>query len=506
MTGIHRNWQFPRPLSRTSSWSDEFDTRDGHLACWAREILALGRMHLSRLYSALAALGVLLLSAAGGAQAQDLAWTTVAAEETPGSLGRLYPFFAANRDLAFEGYVEQEVFVSGQATPLSAPYGAAPGELATATGPARPFKTRVLVRRPDRPERFNGVVIVEWLNDSNGFDADNVWLALQDHLIASGYAWIGVSAQGFGGVEALRAWSPARYGDLRIENGGAMAQEPLSLDIFRQVAAGLRNSDITHLMGGLKPTTVIATGQSQSAIWLAGFINAGLARAQTIDAFLLISATGAKIDPATPAPVLRVVAEGDAATSDAERQPEDSAHFRQWEIAGTSHVDRHLRAAREPVQLRDLGASVQATIAPKCTITAIGTTPPAYMVEAAGLDSLVAWSRGGSPIPTAPRLVRQLDAEGRLHRNTLGLSSGGIRLPDIAAPVGLNVGKNSGAAACGSQGYYLPFDIHKLRTLYSSPTTYRRAVARSVRENIAAGFLLPKDGALILNAAHKASW
>lgn len=463
-------------------------------------------MRLSLRHAVLAAFGALMLSAAGAAQAQDLTWTPIDAEQGPGSPGRLYPFFAANRDLAFDGYVEQEVFVSGQATPLSTSYGSGLGETAIANGPAKPFKTRVMIRRPDRPERFNGVVIVEWLNDSNGFDADNVWLALQDHLVASGYAWIGVSAQGFGGVDALRAWSPARYGDLRIEHNGAMAQEPLSLDIFRQVAAGLRGGDATGLMAGLKPTTVIATGQSQSAIWLAGYINSGLARARTIDAFLLISATGAKIDPATPAPVLRVVAEGDAASADAEHQPADSAHFRQWEIAGASHVDRHLRAAREPVQLRDLGASVQAAIGPKCTIAAIGTTSPAYMVEAAGLDSLVAWSRGGPPIPIAPRLVRKLDAEGRLHRDALGLASGGIRLPDIAAPVGLNVGRNSGAAACGSQGYYLPFDLSTLRSLYPSPAAYRRAVARSVRENIAAGFLLPKDGDVIRKAARKASW
>lgn len=462
-------------------------------------------MRPAPLRPALTALSVFALLGVSEVQAQGLTLTPVAAQEPPGSPGRQYPFFAANRDLALEGYVEREIFVSGHATPFSTPYGSSPGETATANGPAKPFKTRVLVRRPDQPDRFNGVVVVEWLNDSNGFDADNVWLALQDHLVASGYAWIGVSAQGFGGVEALRAWSPTRYGDLRIENNGAMAQEPLSLDIFRQVTASLRD-DAASLMGELKPTTVIATGQSQSAIWLAGFINAGLARSGAIDAFLLISATGAKIDPDTPAPVLRIVAEGDAASSESENQPGDTANFRQWEIAGASHVDRHLRAAREPVQLRDMGASVQATIAPKCKVAAIGTTSPAYMVEAAGLDKLVRWSRGGPPAPIAPRLVRQLDVEGRLSRDALGLASGGIRLPDVTTPIGLNVGKNSGAAACGSQGYFAPFDLQALRRLYPSAAAYRRAVARSVRDNVAAGFLLRRDGELILEAAQKASW
>ncbi|MDI1265091.1 MAG: alpha/beta hydrolase domain-containing protein [bacterium] len=448
---------------------------------------------------------VALLATSGRADAQDLSWAPAPTPAGhPGDPGRLYPFFSAARDLAVEGYIEEEIFVSGRALPLSTAYGSRPGQIAIATGPAKPFKTRVLVRRPERAERFNGVVVIEWFNNSNGFDADNVWLALQDHLVASGYAWVGVSAQGFGGVDTLRAWSPTRYGGLGIEHGGGMTKEPLALDIFRQVAIDVRSR--VGLLGVLKPTTVIATGQSQSAIWLSGFINSGLANQPIVDGFLLVSATGAKVDPATPTPVLRIVAEGDAASSDSEDQPDDTALFRQWEIAGSSHVDRHLRAAREPVQLRDMGASVQAEIAPKCITAAIGTATPAYMVEAAGLDRLVTWARGGSPVPTAPRLSRQLDVEGRLQRDPEGLALGGIRLPDIAAPVGTNVGRNSGAAACGSQGYYLPFDIATLRSRYKSPAAYRRAVANSVQNNIKAGFLLPADGDVILQAARKASW
>lgn len=463
-------------------------------------------MRSPRFRTAILALGAVFLSFAGRVQARDLTWEAVRAVETPGSPGRFYPFFAANRDLALDGYVEQEFFVAGQARRLSTSYGAEPGDRAIASGEPKPFKTRVLVRRPDRPERFNGVVILEWLNTSNGFDADNVWLSLQDHLVAGGYAWVGVSAQGFGGVEALRAWSPARYGDLRIENDGAMAREPFSLDIFGQIAAALRHDDPAGPMAALRSRTVIAAGQSQSAIWLASYINGGLADAGTIDGFLLVSATSAKIDRAAPRPILRIVAEGDAAGADAEDQPEDSARFRQWEIAGTSHVDRHLRAAREPVQLRDLGSSVQALIAPKCEIAAIGTTTPADMVEAMGLDRLVLWSRGGAPPPQAPRLVRQLDREGRLRRDSLGLAMGGIRPPAVTAPVGLNVGKNGGAAGCGAQGYYLPFALSKLRELYPTTKAYRQAVDRGVRQNVAAGFLSPRDGELIRKAARKASW
>jgi hypothetical protein len=428
----------------------------------------------------------------------------IAALDTPGAPGHDYPFFSANRQLATQGYVEEEFFVEGAARALSIAYGAEIGESAIAAGPARPFKTRILVRRPVDGARFNGVVLVEWFNDSNRFDADNVWLALQEHLLRAGYAWVGVSTQGFGGVETLKSWSPKRYGDLAIVNDGRMAAEPLSLDIFHQVAAALEGPETQRLLGGLEPRVRIATGQSQSAIWLASYINGGLSRDGLFNGFLLVSATGARIDPAVSVPVLRIVAEGDAAGADAKSQAPDSLHFRQWEIAGSSHVDRNLRAAREPVQLRDLGVSVQADIAPHCDAPSIGTTTSAHSVIAAGLDGLVRWSLGGAPPPSAPRLERT--ASGVLARDTEGFAQGGVRPPEVLAPLGLNVGTNAGAPACGVQGSYQPYDLVNLRTRYARASDYVRAVQRAVRRNVRQGFLLPIDGEALVAAARRLAW
>jgi len=38
-----------------------------------------------------------------------------------------------------------------------------------------------------------------------------------------------------------------------------------------------------------------------------------------------------------------------------------------WEVAGTSHVDQHLRASREPLELRDNLTSTEAALAPWTT-------------------------------------------------------------------------------------------------------------------------------------------
>src|SRR5262245_16801597 len=51
------------------------------------------------------------------------------------------------------GFVEEEFFVEGN----------------TSVGP---YRTRILVRRPEKRRDFNGAVIVEWFNVSFNFDID----------------------------------------------------------------------------------------------------------------------------------------------------------------------------------------------------------------------------------------------------------------------------------------------------------------------------------------------
>ena len=58
-----------------------------------------------------------------------------------------------------------------------------------------PYTTRILVRKPNNPAKFNGTVIVEWLNVSLDQDVDFVFGATRELVVREGYAWIGVSAQ-----------------------------------------------------------------------------------------------------------------------------------------------------------------------------------------------------------------------------------------------------------------------------------------------------------------------
>ena len=87
------------------------------------------------------------------------------------------------------------------------------------------YRTRIVVYRPDDAARFNGTVVVEWLNVSGGLDGSPDWTFLHREMMRSGYAWVGVSAQyvGVHGGQSLVATpnsggltdvDPERYGSL----------------------------------------------------------------------------------------------------------------------------------------------------------------------------------------------------------------------------------------------------------------------------------------------------
>src|SRR6185503_5740210 len=125
-----------------------------------------------------------------------------------------YPFFATDIVLANFGYVEEEFIYEGTANRYAPP---APDGTVAIAEQGIPYRTRLIVRRPARPSRFNGVVVVEWFNVTNQYDTDVLWLYQKEFFIREGYAWVGVSAQNVGLSAAqtgLKAWSPKRYGTL----------------------------------------------------------------------------------------------------------------------------------------------------------------------------------------------------------------------------------------------------------------------------------------------------
>ncbi len=410
----------------------------------------------------------------------------IASTKVPGDPSHNYVFFSSNHELAVNGYVEEEYFIEGTANTYTTPTGAT-GTILTRNNP---YKTRIVVRRPADKSRFNGTVLVEWYNVTNGFDAENMWFFSWEHVMRSGYAWVGVSAQKVG-VDRLKSWNPGRYGTLNISS------DAVSYDAFSQAGQAIRHPMGIDVLGGLNPKTFIATGESQSAQRLSIYINSVMPLGNVYDGVLLLSNFGQAIRTDPVVPISKVLFEWDIQTGEASARQPDTSMFHRWEVAGTAHVDHHLRLSREPLELRDLaGVSSEANLAPTCTVPAIGSQVPNHYVFDAAIDHMVRWVQKGKQPPASPLFqIASFGANGSavIARDSFGLAQGGIRLSQIEVPTAANVGQNGGPSACARWGYHLPFDLATLGALYPSHRRYVDTVARVTRDNVRKGFLLAPD-------------
>ena len=260
--------------------------------------------------------------------------------------------YGTSFNLSTVGYERSQFFLSGTAHAY-VPTGPlnSDGKWNVTTGASASYTTRIAVYRPVNPRRFNGTVIVEWLNVSGGTDDSPDWTLSHNQLVREGFAWVGVSAQQVG-VDSAKSTAPHRYASLSHPG------DSYSYDIFSQAGQAVRG-DATQILGGLQPRWLIAAGESQSAVRLMTYIDAVQPVTNAYDGFLVHSqfGTGAPLSQApqatyaapTPttirsdlrAPVLEFETETDVANSNlTDRLFYGSPKlFRLWEVAGSSHYD-----------------------------------------------------------------------------------------------------------------------------------------------------------------------
>jgi hypothetical protein len=275
-----------------------------------------------------------------------------------------------------------------------------------------------------------------------------------------------------------------------------ITDDGLSYDIFSQAGQALRHPVGINMLGNLKPTTYIATGESQSAGRLATYANSVMPLGNVWDGVMLLSSFGSLMRTDLQVPVFKVLFEWDIETGEAAVRQPDTNVFHRWEVAGTAHVDHHLRLSREPLELRDNGNSSEAALAPQCTVPNIGSRVPNHYVLDAAYDHLVRWIREGTRPPTSPLFEMASIGPGnasKIARDSNNMAKGAIRLSQMAVPIAANVGTNTGAGACARWGYSLPFDIPTLDALYPTHAGYLNAVFDVTLDNVARGFLLKPD-------------
>jgi hypothetical protein len=421
----------------------------------------------------------------------------IPATVTPGDPSRDYPFLATDVDLAQYGYVEQEYFMQGTANQYTTPAGTT----GTVVSSGNPYKTRLLVRRPISASAFNGTVILEWYNVTNGFDVEPDWFQTHNYLLEHGYAWIGVSAQRVG-VNYLQTWSPAgRYASLDVTVGGTITDDSLSYDIYSQAGQAILNPSGVNILSGLTARTLIADGVSQSASRLATYINSVHPLNPIYGGFFLHSTVNNPIrTDLGDVKVFKFLTETDVVElgEAAIRRP-DTPTFVTWEIGGTSHSDYWIFLNYKGVRTRDATPPADN---PPCPLQIPRSRILAYRAQDAAYDHMVQWMRNGTQPPSGPPMeVSAITPSVVPVRDVFGNILGGIRLPDFAVPTATDTGINSNpvppipGVLCNLYGQYIPFNTQTLRAFYPNHGTYLLDTVTASNVDVTGGYLLDEDAA-----------
>ncbi len=364
-------------------------------------------------------------------------------------------------------------------------------------GEAR-FRSRMVVLRPRDPSDFNGTVIVEWNNVSSGEGFLNAY-AGADRLLRAGFAVVGVSAQAVG-IEAedlpsLKSFDAERYGSLHHPG------DEYSYDIFTQAGdlLGPDRSGDPDPLGELAVRHLVAVGASQSSARLGTYFNALQQDTARYDGFVLVvypnsptalaAADAPDVMPQTfgpnifqlldwyryvlrddlSAPVIVLNSESEASECHPNSQP-DTELIRWWEVPGTSHTGV-VTPAGMTVEALPVG-------------TDIGFGPALH----GAYHSMHRWLDDGVAPPRQPRLLKEGDPP-RFARDEHGNATGGIRWPDIVAPVGTHVAEAiEGDGSNLLRGTTTYFSADELATLYPDHgawvAQYRDAVAALVESGV----------------------
>jgi hypothetical protein len=414
-------------------------------------------------------------------------------------------------NLAAHGYVEQEFFASGMAHAFTATSTPADGRWSIQPSTSASYKTRIIVRRPTTASKFNGTVVVEWMNVSGGESAPD-WDYLNPMLIRAGYAYVGVSAQALGvegGQAILGVGGPS---------GGLVHEEPMrygtlhhpgdqyALDMFAQIGRAIRGTSHPAVLGPLHPRHVVAVGESQSAFFLTSFADAIQPSTHAYDGIFIHSrggggeglgggtglSGGLRIRTDLTVPVFMSETQTDLTTLGyAAAQQPNTDRIRTWEVAGTSHADAYI-----------VGNNAKAL---GCT-QPINDGPQHVVVQAA-FSAFNNWVVHGTAPPSPPPFRLAGTAPVTYKLDKYGNVIGGVRTPAVDTPISTLSGQAppGSSVLCSLFGSTTPLSGALLSSLYPTKADYIADYTTSLDRAIRGGYILSADRDSLLAAAKKVS-
>jgi hypothetical protein len=470
------------------------------------------------------------------------------------------PFLAWHKDLSVDGYLEEEILMSGTArsfeyvdgeneNPVVQPVDAEP----TA------YTTRVLIRRPADSADFNGVVYMEILNATARYDGAPMWNLTYHSMIDAGAAWVGVTYSDTAANFMRDTWgtndfpAPAeaqprnnsRYATLNIPS------RTLTWDILNQAAALLKSTaDERNPMQGFAVDTIIATGYSQSAAYVVTFSNSfypfyseaapctdelkatddctpivdGYIVAAGGPSARLMNGAGShpigdnrnygqalnRLDPdgehEMPKTV-RFTTESDIKSVRVRQSMADQPSLRTYEVAGTSHVDYWGRVVGRRVGEYQFGPRSRWTE----NVCDLPFNPLRTGISLSAIQyRLARWIQADETPPPSHFIEFEGDFDEGTQawvRDSDGNVIGGVRPPRIEVPLGAYSGSNlySGPLpstaeifCTGIIGGFDPFDAAELEARYVNRSMLVDQTWLHMWRSYIEGFLLAVDAPSIL--------
>jgi len=444
-----------------------------------------------------------------------------------------FPLLAASRtqeavDLAALGWVEEEYLVSGSASVYDWEDQTRIGVI-TADAP---YATRLLLRRPADPARFNGTVVVELLNDARVYDWAFLWALSSTYFVEQGVVWVGITHTPQA-AEALKTFDAVRYAGVGFpnprpdetcgpQNTTSPFEEGLQWDIFSQVGALLKSGAASAPLAGFDVQYLYMTSHHGQAGTFASTLhgNALLASGKPVyDGYLLESADAtmrlrrcgsapAAGDPRQVArnvgvPVIRIVPQGEAlAAAVSRREDSDTASdpFRQYEIPAAPRMDslyfRHLPLIEDQVKAGQPVSNGKWPYNYRCSpdIDLLDFPLKRYLVNGA-FANLDRWVRTGKLPPRAERLAIRNPGtpEAAFETDVHGNVRGGLRHTWVEVPVARYAANSPGG--CNTLASREDFGWALLQELYDSPDNYVARASASVDAMLAQGWITASDAA-----------
>lgn len=351
----------------------------------------------------------------------------------------------------------------------------------TGTANNKPYKTRLVIRRPSDNAKFSGLVLAESMHpagNAHGFEYNSVYLMDAGHIAAEILT---------SGPALPQAANKERYADLSMS--GDQVNE-----ILAQVGSLVRSK--TGPLVGLTVRKQILWGTSASSFTLTNYLPAHMVfrtpdMQHVYDGFMPTS-NGAVI-MAVDVPLIQIPTQHEYENIGPTRQDGDAPgdQYRVFEFAGIGHLDSRNNNIRLPQS---------------ACVNPLSRFPgEAYM--SVGLYHLLRWVDKGIVPPKADRALidRNKNNDGSLMAlDEHGNAKGGIRNPYLDFPTAKYTARNTAAPVngnaqlCGLSVYTTAIPKGELKKMYGSKANYVKKVDARLTELEKAGWSLPVYHDLIL--------